>query len=176
MQYRLPVARTDRHTASFLHPSRGREAVNAFEILPGYTGTIVHDALAVDDGPSYDSARHALCGAHLLRDLTAAAEDHPDQIWPGQARDALLALNTLATIARDTDHRSRPGRGRPPDQIHWLDQVPGIDPQEWTTRELRHSILSVLSDAGVPLEQSRSWSGTAGPASQSSSTVTSCGR
>jgi integrase len=30
--------------------------------------------------------------------------------------------------------------------------VPGIDPEEWTPRELRHSFVSVLSDAGVPLE------------------------
>lgn len=30
--------------------------------------------------------------------------------------------------------------------------VPGIDPDEWTPRELRHSFVSVLSDAGVPLE------------------------
>jgi integrase len=30
--------------------------------------------------------------------------------------------------------------------------VPGIDPEEWTPRELRHSFVSVLSDGGVPLE------------------------
>jgi integrase len=31
--------------------------------------------------------------------------------------------------------------------------VPGIDPTEWTPRELRHSFVSVLSDAGIPVEQ-----------------------
>lgn len=31
--------------------------------------------------------------------------------------------------------------------------VPDIDPAEWTPRELRHSFVSVLSDAGVPLEE-----------------------
>jgi integrase len=31
--------------------------------------------------------------------------------------------------------------------------VPGIEPSEWTPRELRHSFVSVLSDAGVPLEE-----------------------
>lgn len=31
--------------------------------------------------------------------------------------------------------------------------VPGIEPAEWTPRELRHSFVSVLSDAGVPLEE-----------------------
>jgi integrase len=31
--------------------------------------------------------------------------------------------------------------------------VPDINPTEWTPRELRHSFVSVLSDAGVPLEE-----------------------
>jgi integrase len=31
--------------------------------------------------------------------------------------------------------------------------VPGLNPSEWTPRELRHSFVSLLSDAGVPLEQ-----------------------
>jgi integrase len=31
--------------------------------------------------------------------------------------------------------------------------VPGVDASEWTPRELRHSFVSVLSDAGVPVEQ-----------------------
>ena len=36
---------------------------------------------------------------------------------------------------------------------HALAAVPGIDPQQWTPRELRHSFVSVLSEAGVPLEE-----------------------
>ena len=31
--------------------------------------------------------------------------------------------------------------------------VPGLDASEWTPRELRHSFVSALSDAGVPVEQ-----------------------
>jgi integrase len=31
--------------------------------------------------------------------------------------------------------------------------MPGLDPLEGTLRELRHSFVSVLSDAGVPVEQ-----------------------
>jgi integrase len=29
----------------------------------------------------------------------------------------------------------------------------GLDPQEWTPRELRHSLVSLLSDADVPIER-----------------------
>jgi len=31
--------------------------------------------------------------------------------------------------------------------------APGLDPEEWTPRELRHSFVSLLSDSGVPLEE-----------------------
>jgi transposase len=94
----LHVARTDLLTAYHLHANRGRTAVKEFGVLPTYAGTVVHDALAVYD--AYP-ARHALCGAHLLRELTAVAEQHPDAIWPGQARGALADLNTAARAARN---------------------------------------------------------------------------
>jgi integrase len=31
--------------------------------------------------------------------------------------------------------------------------VPGLDPTQWTPRELRHSFVSLLSDSGLPLEE-----------------------
>jgi integrase len=33
-----------------------------------------------------------------------------------------------------------------------LKLVPGLEPKDWTPRELRHSFVSLLSDAGVPIE------------------------
>ena len=33
-----------------------------------------------------------------------------------------------------------------------LELVPGLEPEDWTPRELRHSFVSLLSDAGVPVE------------------------
>src|SRR3954449_5107042 len=76
----LHVAGTDTLTAYHLHSSRGRTAVAEFAVLPDYRGIAVHDALSVYD--AYPDASHALCGAHLVRELTAAAQAHPDQIWP----------------------------------------------------------------------------------------------
>ena len=48
-------------------------------------------------------AGHALCNAHLLRELTAVTETGTadDVIWAGQAIDALLALKKAAGAARD---------------------------------------------------------------------------
>ena len=31
--------------------------------------------------------------------------------------------------------------------------MPGVEPALWTPRERRHSFVSVLSDAGIPVEQ-----------------------
>ena len=95
----LHVASTPTLTAYHLHPSRGRAAVTEFEVLPAFRGTVVHDALSVYD--AYPQARHALCGAHLARELVAAAEAAPDQIWPEQALRALHTLNAAAHQARD---------------------------------------------------------------------------
>jgi transposase len=41
------------------------------------------------------------CAVHLARALTAAAEAHSDQLWPGQAPRALYGLNTAAHTARE---------------------------------------------------------------------------
>lgn len=95
---RLHVARTELLTAYHLHFRRGRVAVDDFAILPTFTGTVMRDALAVYD--SYP-ATHALCGAHLLRELTAISETDPTLLWPTQARDALLALNAACQTTRD---------------------------------------------------------------------------
>jgi transposase len=95
----MHVASTPMLTAYHLHRSRGRAAVTDFDVLPAFRGTIVHDALSVYD--SYDLARHALCGAHISRELVAAAEADPDQDWPQQALRALHGLNSAAHQARD---------------------------------------------------------------------------
>lgn len=93
----LHVARTDLLTAYHLHTRRGRVAVADFGVLPEFTGTVMRDALAVYD--SYP-ATHALCGAHLLRELTAISDTDPELIWPVQARQALLDLNAACRTAR----------------------------------------------------------------------------
>jgi len=104
----LHVACTPLLTAYHLHPSRGRIAVDEFGVLPRFAGVAVHDALSVYDAHAYPQATHALCGAHINRELTAAEEAHPGQMWPTQARDALLALNSAAHRARAADQQHIP--------------------------------------------------------------------
>ena len=67
------------------HAQRGFAALEAMNVLPQFKGFLMHDAWS-----AYFklSAKHALCGAHLLRELRGLAEHHA-QIWAGKLRDAL---------------------------------------------------------------------------------------
>jgi transposase len=95
----LHVAATDRLTTYHLDRSRGRPAITELGVLSGFTGVVVHDCWASYN--AYTDCAHALCGAHIARELVAADETHPGQHWPEQALDALFALNTAAHDARD---------------------------------------------------------------------------
>jgi transposase len=78
------------------HVKRGREAIDAMAVLPGYKGVRIHDAYT-----SYLSypGRYALCNAHLLRDLVAV-EEETQATWPAPMRELLLEIKAAATQAR----------------------------------------------------------------------------
>jgi transposase len=101
----LHVACSTRFTALFCHRRRGTEGIDAAGVLPGFTGTLVHDAFA--PYARYPAAEHALCNAHLLRELIAVVDHHtahppagadtppPGWCWAQQVIDALLALKAI---------------------------------------------------------------------------------
>jgi len=84
-----------------VHAKRGKDGMTAAGVLPFFAGIAVHDAWA-----PYDTfgnvAGHALCGAHVLRELVAVTETGTDldRTWAQQAIDALLALDEAADAAR----------------------------------------------------------------------------
>jgi transposase len=84
-----------------VHAKRGKDGMRAAGILPHFRGIAVHDAWAPYD-TFEDVAGHALCGAHVLRELVAVTETGTDldKTWAQQAIDALLALNEAADAAR----------------------------------------------------------------------------
>ena len=95
----LHVAATDQLTTYHLDRSRGRPAITELGVLTRFEGIVVHDCWASYN--AYTDCQHALCGAHIARELVAADETHPGQHWPAQALDALFALNAAAHDARD---------------------------------------------------------------------------
>jgi hypothetical protein len=60
------VASNERLTHYAADARRGKAAIDEIDILPAYRGTCVHDGWL--SYTQYPGCRHALCGAHLLRD------------------------------------------------------------------------------------------------------------
>ncbi len=65
-------------TLQFIHPSRGKDAIKDIGILDRYGGILVHDCWSPYF--SYTDMLHALCVAHLLRELKFV-EDSSGSKW-----------------------------------------------------------------------------------------------
>jgi len=79
---------------------RSKTDLDAGQVLPGFTGTIMRDGYA---GCAHlVDTQHAWCAAHLLRDLRLFHRADPDgQFWAGAMADTLVAAHDTATAARD---------------------------------------------------------------------------
>jgi transposase len=70
---------------------RGRTAIEEAGVLPRYRGTCVHDGWPAYS--FYTQCRHALCGAHLLRELTFFAEfSEETKAWAAPLKELLLEM------------------------------------------------------------------------------------
>lgn len=102
----LHVACTDLYT-HFLLGDRSmktfRQTVLA-DLEPG--AVAVHDRYQAYDSTQLGSLNHQLCLAHVLRDLTGAAELYPDERWPVQLADELRELIHRANQARTRGERA----------------------------------------------------------------------
>jgi transposase len=89
-------ASTSLLTLLTVHAKRGKVAMDAAGVLGGFAGVAVHDGWA----PywRYD-VTHALCGAHLLRELEGVA-DEPGQGWAAGMAELLVDAKLVADRAR----------------------------------------------------------------------------
>lgn len=76
------------------HLKRGKEALDSFGILPGFTGVAVHDGWKPY---AYYDCVHALCNAHHLRELIFIAES-TKQPWA----EEMIALLRAAKVEADS--------------------------------------------------------------------------
>lgn len=86
----------------------------------------------------------ARCVEALRRQKVEQAEER--LAAGGRWVDVGLVFPTRVGTEMDKDNARRGFRSA-------LAEVKGIDPEEWSPRELRHSFVSLLSDAGVALEE-----------------------
>lgn len=93
----LHVASTEQWTFYYSHPARGQRAHQEGTILPEFKGTAVHDFYHAY--LSYE-CEHALCNAHLLRDLQAVLEREETQSWAKRLSQLLVLSHRLKQRAQ----------------------------------------------------------------------------
>ena len=98
------VASTERLTHDASDTRRGKAAMDEIGILPAFRGTSAHDGW-----PAYQyyyQCRHALCGAHLLREPTYIEESHPHRRgqWAAPLARLLLEIKAAVEQARAAGH------------------------------------------------------------------------
>jgi transposase len=96
-------ASSGKFTLITVHGKRGREAMDAAGVLPEFRGVLVHDCWAPYD--TYAQLTHALCNAHVLRELQAVTDAAPagQWCWAGQASDAQRDIKALADASLAID-------------------------------------------------------------------------
>lgn len=82
-----------------LSPWRGSKGINDVGVLPSYNGTAIHDCYA--SYWKYAQARHGICNAHILRELTGITENYPEQSWAPAFRNLLLHMKKAVDKAHE---------------------------------------------------------------------------
>ncbi len=89
------VASNEKLTHYAADVRRGKAAIDEVDILPAYRGTCVHDGWL--SYTHYPNCRHALCGAHLLRELTYFEElSEETKTWAAPLKELLLEMKGVA--------------------------------------------------------------------------------
>lgn len=85
-------------TYLFASPTRGKDAPDQAGVLGDFTGTMVHDRLAMYF--NYDKATHAICLAHIARELASVGVVW-NQGWANDMADLLGEMNAAGKAGRE---------------------------------------------------------------------------
>lgn len=88
---------TQKLTYYHFHQTRGQAAMDSIGVLPRFKGIVVHDFWAPYF--NYNSFSHALCNAHLLRELIFLIEQK-GSVWAGEMKSLLLDIKKKTDIAK----------------------------------------------------------------------------
>jgi hypothetical protein len=95
--YWAHVASTDLLTLLDCHEHRGIDAVTDMAVLPFFKGVLVSDRYRTYW--SVDGIEHALCAAHLLRDLASVAASPEHRGWADTMADLLVEAKDAVEAA-----------------------------------------------------------------------------
>ena len=150
---------------------RGKAAMDEIGVLPQYRGTCVHDGWL--SYTFYPKCRHALCGAHLLRELVYFEElGEETKAWAAPLKELLLDMK--AEVERVS---AEGGKRLPAQRVEELtaryDQLvveglqaqppPGVPEQVWKqARNLllrlerrKEEVLRYVTDFSVPFDNNQ---------------------
>jgi transposase len=85
------VASNSQYTLINVHEKRGKQGSDSGGVLPEYKGVMIHDCWTPYF--KFDSCDHALCCAHLLRELNAIIEG--GQLWAIDMKALLLEMKKV---------------------------------------------------------------------------------
>lgn len=93
----MHTATSESFTYLFVHKNRGKKALRSdYSLLPFFRGWAVHDCMR--SYFNFTDCKHAVCGAHLLRELTALIEQ--DRKWAAAFHSYLMLLYNFADQGR----------------------------------------------------------------------------
>jgi len=104
--YWLHVASNDKYTCYLVHQKRGSEATDAMEIIPQFKGIAVHDGFKSYNKYECD---HALCNAHLQRELTGIEENYKQQ-WAKEMNELLTEMKKYTDECKEQIQELDPER------------------------------------------------------------------
>lgn len=79
---------------------RGETAMRAIGFLPEYTGILVTDCLGAYW--QFPQLSHAICNAHILRELKGIFQNYPEQSWAEELRTLLQEMDHCRNEAMET--------------------------------------------------------------------------
>lgn len=84
---------TAEYTFQTVNRKRGKTGIDANGVLPNFSGVAMHDCWS----PywKYEGIIHAICNAHLLRELTAMIENEPEHTWAGEFKTLLRTMKKV---------------------------------------------------------------------------------
>ena len=80
------------YTFQTINKKRGKEGIDANGVIPNSTGVAVHDCWGTYW--KYTNVVHAVCCAHLLRELAGIQDNEPSRMWPEQFAGLLIRMKS----------------------------------------------------------------------------------
>jgi len=101
----LHTASTDEATYNTVHPKRGVEGCNDNGVLKEFKGVAIHDCFPMYF--AYENCNHALCNAHLLRELQGVIEN-TNQQWAVSMQQLLWEMKLIVDDFKQSGKASLP--------------------------------------------------------------------